>query len=104
MNRHGYFNVAIDAAVALGFALAAISGIYFMFEPAGARATNAIFLFSRTTWDLIHTWSGAAMIAAAAIHFAIHWNWVTKVTAKVFRSLKPRLAPAGMGVTEQVRA
>jgi cytochrome b subunit of formate dehydrogenase len=95
MNRHGYFNVAIDATVALSFLLAAVSGIYFMFVPGGRWAADPSFMFSRTTWDLIHTWSGVALIAAAIIHFAIHWNWVTKVTAKVFRSLAPSRLPEG---------
>jgi len=89
MNRHGIFNVAIDATVAIGFTLAAVSGTYFMFVPGSGWAADPLFLFSRTTWDLIHTWSGVAMIIAAIIHFAIHWNWVTKVTAKVFRSASP---------------
>jgi hypothetical protein len=87
MNRHGYFNVAVDATVALSFLLVAVSGVYFMFVPGSGRAVDPLFIFTRTTWDLIHTWSGVALITAAVIHFAIHWNWVTKVTAKVFRSL-----------------
>jgi preprotein translocase subunit SecY len=104
MNRHGYLNVAVDAAVAIGFLLAAISGVYFMFVPGGGRAADPFFIFSRTTWDLIHTWSGVAMIVAAVIHFAIHWNWVTKVTAKVFRSLKLRRAPVGGAQTGRLGA
>jgi cytochrome b subunit of formate dehydrogenase len=94
MNRHGIFNVAVDATVAIGFILAAVSGVYFLFAPVGGRSADPFILFSRTTWDLIHTWSGVAMIIAAIIHFAIHWNWVTKVTAKVFRSLSPAERPA----------
>jgi len=103
MNRHGIFNVAIDAAVAIGFLLAAISGVYFMFAGTG-RAADPLFIFSRTTWDLIHTWSGVAMIIAAVIHFAIHWRWVTKVTAKVLPSLKPGLKPAGGTTVERAGA
>ncbi len=93
MNRHGYFNVAVDVTVAFSFLLAAISGVYFMFVPGSGRAADPLFMFTRTTWDLIHTWSGVALIAAAIIHFAIHWNWVTKVTAKVLRSLSPSRKP-----------
>jgi preprotein translocase subunit SecY len=93
MNRRGIFNVAVDATVAVGFALAAVSGVYFMFVPSGGWAADPGFLFSRTTWDLIHTWSGVAMIIAAVIHFVIHWTWVTKVSAKVFRSLAPTRKP-----------
>lgn len=87
MNRHGYVNVAIDATVALSFLVAAISGIYFLFVPGNRWAPDPVLIFSRTTWDLIHTWSGVIMIVAAIIHFAIHWRWVTKVTRNVFRSL-----------------
>jgi cytochrome b subunit of formate dehydrogenase len=97
MNRHGYFNVAIDAAVALSFLAAALSGLYFLFDPASGRGATTVFLFDRTTWDLIHTWSGALLIAAAAVHFAIHWGWVTKVTAKVFGSLLPAGRPTPRG-------
>jgi preprotein translocase subunit SecY len=93
MNRRGIFNVAVDATVAVGFTLAAVSGVYFMFVPSGGWAADPGFLFSRTTWDLIHTWSGVAMIIAAVIHFVIHWTWVTKVSAKVFRSLAPTRKP-----------
>lgn len=93
MNRRGYFNLAIDATVALGFLIAALSGIYFMFAPGGGREITSPFIFSRTTWDLLHTWSSVAMIAAAVVHFAIHWGWVTKVTAKVFGSLWPAGKP-----------
>jgi hypothetical protein len=93
MNRHGIFNVAVDATVAIGFTLAAVSGVYFLFVPGNGWAADPLFIFSRTTWDLIHTWSGVAMIIAAVIHFVIHWNWVTKVTAKVFRSLAPAERP-----------
>jgi len=32
---------------------------------------------------MIHTWSGIAMTIAALAHFAIHWNWIMKVTPKV---------------------
>jgi hypothetical protein len=95
MNRHGIVNVAVDATLAAGFLLAALSGIYFMFVPGGGRAADPLFILSRTAWDMIHTWSGVAMIIAAIIHFAIHWNWVTKVTAKVFRSPAPAERPVG---------
>jgi len=94
MNPRGYFNLAIDATVALGFLIAAISGLYFMFAPGSGREATTVFLFSRTTWDLLHTWSGVALIAAAVVHFALHWGWVTKVTAKVFGSVWPASKPA----------
>jgi cytochrome b subunit of formate dehydrogenase len=103
MNRHGVLNVVVDAAVAIGFLLAAVSGIYFLFAGSG-RAADPGFIFGRTTWDLIHTWSGVGMIIAAVIHFAIHWRWVTKVTAKVLPSFRPQPAAAGKPAAEHVGA
>jgi len=85
MNRRGRFNVAIDLIVAVSFILAALSGVYFLFVGGSHGGTNSdpMILFSRTTWDLIHTWSGVVMFISAVIHFAIHWRWVVKVTDKV---------------------
>jgi hypothetical protein len=93
-------NWLIDAAVFVGGLVAAITGIYFLFLPSGGYqgGRNPMYgvtiLFGRQTWDDLHTWFGALMIAAVVVHFAIHWNWVTKVTAKVFRSLPPAGKPA----------
>jgi hypothetical protein len=84
-------NVLVDAAVAITFVVCAISGIYFLFVPQGGYHGGTVagwdpgFLFTRLTWDLIHTWSGAALIVAALAHVAIHWLWLKKVTAKVAR-------------------
>jgi len=89
-NKHSRFNLLINATVGLGFIFAAISGIYLLFVPGGRNAIpDPQIIFPRTTWDLIHTWSGILMIAAAVVHFAIHWKWVTKVTHKVIKSLRP---------------
>jgi Domain of unknown function (DUF4405) len=93
LSRGTKFNVAIDAIVAISFLLCAMSGIYFLIAPAGGIHGGSIsgwdpnLLFSRTTWDLIHTWSGMVLIAAAVVHLAIHWRWVKNVTVKFFLSL-----------------
>lgn len=83
MNWRGRWNLALNAIVALGFLLCALSGVYFLFVPGGRWETDPMFLFPRSTWDLIHTWSGVAFISAAIIHFVIHWRWVSKVTIKM---------------------
>jgi cytochrome b subunit of formate dehydrogenase len=90
------FNVAINALVAVSFLVCALSGIYFLFGPTGGYegghnpGWDPNFLFSRTTWDLIHTWSGVTLIVAAVVHLAIHWRWVKNVTRKFFLSLLPQ--------------
>ena len=90
MNARGQFNLLINGLIGISGLLAAISGLYFLFFPGGHGAnTGATLIFSRANWDVIHTWSGVIMIAAAILHFYIHWLWVTKVTRKMLP------APAG---------
>ncbi len=71
-----------------------LSGVYLLFVPGGRDAIDPMIMFSRTTWDLVHTWAGVILIVVAVIHFAIHWKWVTKVTRKVFQSLFSRRVAA----------
>jgi hypothetical protein len=94
MSKGARVNVLVDLAIAISFLLAAASGIYFLFDVrSGWQAAGSaapLFLWSRTTWDRIHTWSGVTLIVAAIVHLAIHWGWVTKVTAKMWRSVRSR--------------
>ncbi len=105
LSKGAKINILVDLAIAISFLLVAVSGLYFLFAPTGGfqGGQNAIwdpgFLVSRTTWDLIHTWSALTMTAAAVIHLAIHWRWVTKVTGKMFKrsgapASKPALEPS----------
>jgi hypothetical protein len=75
--------------LALSAVLASISGLYFLFSPPGSDKTVASFLFTRSIWDIIHTWSGVTMMAVALLHFNIHWRWITKVTQKIFNISQP---------------
>lgn len=84
-----WFNIAINAIVGLSFIACALSGIYFLFAPTGGLQGGANLgwdpglLFSRTTWDLIHTWSGIVMSASVVVHFCLHWRWITRVTSRL---------------------
>ena len=106
LSKGARFNVALDVLVAVSFLLCAISGIYFLLGPSGGFESGRNpgwdpgFLFSRTTWDLIHTWSGIVLIAAAVVHLAIHWRWVKNVTARFFLSLRPQPKLEAATVTE----
>jgi hypothetical protein len=89
-------NVVVDGLIAISFVVTAVSGVVFLFLPTGGyqgganSGWEAAPLFSRTTWDLIHTWGGVVMIVAAVIHFWIHWRWVVNVTRRFVLSLRPR--------------
>lgn len=96
LSRGAKVNLAIDGLVAVSFMVCALSGLYFLFGTSGGYqggrnlGWDPGFLFSRTTWDLVHTWSGIVLVAAATVHFAIHWRWVKNVTARFFLSLLPQ--------------
>lgn len=92
-SRGAKVNVAVNLLIGLSFLVAAVSGIYFLFLTSGGYqgglnpGWDPGFLFSRTTWDLIHTWSGVTLIAAGIVHFAIHWRWIVNVSKRFFLSL-----------------
>jgi hypothetical protein len=93
MSKGARVNVLVDLVIAISFLLAAASGVYFLFDVrSGWQVTGSapFFLWSRTTWDIVHTWSGVTLIVVAIVHLAIHWGWVTKVTAKMWRSVRSR--------------
>lgn len=92
LSRGAWINIAINATIALGFILTAISGLYFFFEPA-----KRALIFTATTWDLIHTWSGVALIGAAVLHLAIHWRWVVNVTTRMTETITSHWAIRRLG-------
>ena len=101
-NNRSRFNVGINILIGVSFLLTALSGVYFIFFPGGSHGVgDPVFLFSRTTWDLIHTWAGIVLIDAAVVHFSIHWGWVAKVTSKMFR---PRTIPSNEMTAQTIEA
>jgi cytochrome b subunit of formate dehydrogenase len=89
-SRGAKVNLVIDLIIALGFLVTALSGIYLLFLPTGYQGGQTAgwdpnFLFSRVTWDLMHTWAGVIMTVAVTLHFVIHWRWVVNVTRRFFQ-------------------
>lgn len=89
-NNRSRFNLLVNAAIGFSFLITALTGLYLFVFPGGSHGVpDPALLFTRSTWDLIHTWAGIIMIIAALVHFAIHWRWVTKVTGKIFTAILP---------------
>jgi cytochrome b subunit of formate dehydrogenase len=92
LSRQTRANWMVDAAVFVGAVLASLSGIYFLFLPSGGYQGgrnpwyNVQILFSRHTWDDLHTWAGVLMIGAAIIHVAIHLPWIRMMTRRIVNS------------------
>ena len=83
----------VNAALFTSAVLAALSGIYFLFLPTGGfqggrnPLYNIQILFTRQTWDDLHTWGGVAMIIAAVVHLAFHWSWVLSMARRTWNEL-----------------
>jgi hypothetical protein len=83
----------VNAALFTSAVLAALSGIYFLYLPTGGfqggrnPLYNVQILFTRQTWDNLHTWGGMAMIVAAVIHLAFHWSWVVSMARRTWNEL-----------------
>jgi hypothetical protein len=90
LNPRGRWNLLLDIIVAISFLLSAVSGVYFLFVTGGRSSIDPLFLFSRYTWDMIHTWSAVILIISGVLHLTIHWIWVTKVAGNLFQSLFPK--------------
>jgi hypothetical protein len=87
------YNWFIDAVLFLGALLAVLTGIYFLVYPVGGYMGGRnpdygiIFIFGRETWEVLHDWTGIAMIAAALIHIVFHWKWIVGTLKRIFRMI-----------------
>ena len=92
MSKETRRNWLVDAALAVGAVVAILTGIYFLFLPSGGYqgGRNPMYgitiLFDRHTWDDLHTWGGVAMIAAAVVHFTLHWSWVANTAKRMWKA------------------
>jgi hypothetical protein len=86
-NRKIWTRLGVISIIGLVFLGVAASGIYFFVLPEGRDSKFVQFLFSRSTWDLIHTWTGIVMIVAALVHLAQRWKWVVRVSQGIGRGL-----------------
>jgi hypothetical protein len=83
----------VNSALFTSAVLAALSGVYFLYLPTGGfhggrnPLYNIQILFTRQTWDNLHTWGGVVMILAAIIHFTFHWSWVVSMAHRTWKEL-----------------
>ncbi len=90
LNDRSMSNLILNVIVGLSFLLTSISGVYFMFVQSSRWSLDPMIFFPKTTWSLLHTWSGVIFIAAATIHLVIHWRWVVNVTRRMLgEQIKP---------------
>ena len=95
-------NFVVDAAIAAGFLVVAVSGFVLMFAlPHGGYqgGRNALyaqqFILDRTTWVALHDWSAIVITAGVVGHVVLHWRWITCMARNLWRAAtQPKAAPA----------
>ncbi len=94
-------NYWVDAITGVAFAMSAASGLVFLLPSSASGTSLTILGISYQSWSLLHTWSSLAMIAGAATHLALHWQWVVGMTRKMVSVDAGRQAqlPAGAGTS-----
>lgn len=98
----------IDTLLGINALLTLTSSLYFLTFPIGGYQGgrnpyyNLVILFNRQTWDLLHTWSGAAMIFTALIHILIHWGWITGTIARSWQVITGKRQVFGSRLTYNI--
>jgi hypothetical protein len=87
-------NWLVNGTLFLGAVVAALSGVYFLIFTSGGFDGGrnpwygVVVLFTRHTWEEIHTWSGLAMVAAVVIHLIMHWGWIKSMMGRVWQQAR----------------
>mgnify|MGYP002351690860 FL=1 len=71
-----------------------------MLNPTSGQ-TAVTYLFDKTTWDMIHTWSGVTFAMTALLHVVLHWKWIENITGKMFGT-KEQTMSTGQALLEPV--
>lgn len=89
-------NLVVDTLLFVATVTVMLSGL--MVSQAIA-ASLGVTIVPSAAWLLAHAFSARAVIALMLVHFALHWQWVTRVV----RSLVGRAAPGTRPVPVPVR-
>lgn len=98
----------IDMLLGISAVMAILTSIYFLVYPVGGYqggrnpSYNAVLIFDRRTWDILHTWTGAAMIVAALVHIIIHWQWITRTISRTWQVVIGKRKGFGLRLTYNI--
>lgn len=85
-NNLALLNTIDDGLIAIFFLACLISGVVLFVVPGGPGTANTLILaVTRDTWKDIHVWTGIGMLVGVVLHLVIHWGWIKKVSAKIFK-------------------
>ncbi len=82
-------NWSIASLLFVSGVLVFFSSFFFLLFPGGYEGGRnpayraELLSMSHATWDILHTWAGVTMIAAAALHIPLHWAWIVTMAKRV---------------------
>lgn len=97
MNK-ALLNLMIDSlAAALLTAMVGTGYILWFALPPGTNRTHTLWGLPRHQWGAVHFWISVALLAALALHVALHWRWLVTGLSKrlgltTWAERSPRLA------------
>ena len=98
MNK-GTRNYFVDSVIGTSFLITALSALVFLVPTSWfdfSTSTTPTFLWlDFGVWQLLHQYSGIAMLIGVSVHQLLHWDWIKAMTTKVLKQIKlPRLKRA----------
>lgn len=98
MKKVTYLFSLVGALLLAGLAEAVSGFILWLALPSGSGRGSLNLTYwgvTRHTWLSIHDWVSIALVVIVAIHLALHWKWVVRMTrqasvqiASSFKSIK----------------
>ena len=87
--KNAKINYIIDSLALVAFSVVAFSGLAIkFFMPGGVRQGRfQEFLgVQKSVWSQIHDWFGILLIVMILLHLFLHWEWIMRMTKKMFKS------------------
>ena len=77
-------NLWIDLLLLIEFIVVSITSLALLYLPKGFREGTSYFLgISKSTWTIVHVWSGIIFILTILIHMLFHWRVYLQIFKKV---------------------
>ncbi|WP_135612338.1 DUF4405 domain-containing protein [Methanococcoides sp. AM1] len=84
-------NYIVDTILLLLFIIVAFTGFFmYLVIPEGIpQGRYQVYMgLTKTTWTMIHNRSSILLTVFIAIHFILHWKWISCIKANLFRKSK----------------
>jgi hypothetical protein len=82
--KRNTINYAVDVGLTLSFAVIAVTGILRYRELLQFFARRGIYVDTGPITE-VHRWAGLVLTLLVLVHVVLHWRWIVRTTAGLFR-------------------